>query len=132
MAGPFEEAVGSSDSRADFLGYTSERPQKSDVRAIVIELNGDLHDLRSFFGENTPSLKQTQDIGYQLREAGSYGVLFPSNQAIGGECVGIFRPPALSSCRQERHLSLVWDGARISEVQEYSASTTRMTKISAS
>jgi len=59
-----------------------------------------------------------QLLGGALRAGGANGGVYDSVRQDGGKCVGVFRPPLLSSCRERRHLRYVWDGARIVDVLE--------------
>ena len=52
----------------------------------------------------------SQALGRRLRDQNSWGIAYDSVRYGGGECVGVFRPPALRNCRQERHLCYVWNG----------------------
>lgn len=106
--------------REAFLRATHQRPQRIDVRVVVMTLSGDLHDLTNEDAEVLADPQMTARIGRQLRDAGSYGVLFNSLARPQGLCIGVFRPAVLSNCRQERHFAYVWDGTAISEVSEYS------------
>lgn len=114
--------------REVFLRNTLQKPQRLDMRAIVMNLDGELHDFRS---AGMKRLIQTPDqaraVARELRGAGSYGFVFSSELRSGGQCVAIFRPIVLSNCRQERHFGYVWDGSTIVETYEYAqpASATR-------
>ena len=109
--------------RERFMRATAQARMHLDMRVYVIELSGDLHDLR---GQKTayPLVYQNdhhaaaQHLAKALRRDGSNGLAYDSLRRDGGECVAVFRPPLLSSARQERHLCYVWDGARIRTVYE--------------
>ncbi len=109
--------------REYFMQATGEPPMELDMRVILADLEGELHDIRSP-GNAPPELLDPEDyapaqtLGRVLREAGSWGVIYCSVRRKGGENAVIFRPPVLSNCRQERHLCYVWDGQRISHVYE--------------
>lgn len=105
--------------REQFLRATSQQPQELDMRVLVADLESTLHDIRGMQHELPDVYHQheyahAQVLGRSLRDEGSWGIIYDSVRHAGGECVGIFRPRALSQCRQERHLCYVWDGARIS------------------
>jgi hypothetical protein len=91
------------------------QPRKSfhDLRGAVFE---DLHDPAPR-PENHP---RAQAFGRQLREAGSWGLVYRSVRHAGGECVAALRPPAVSLPVQGAHLIYVWDGQRITQVYERS------------
>jgi hypothetical protein len=40
----------------------------------------------------------------RLREQNSWGIIFNSARHPVGKCMAAFQPPALSTCRTERHL----------------------------
>ena len=61
-----------------------------------------------------------QAFGRRLRAAGSWGLWYRSVRHPGGECIAVFRPPAVSLPTQGPHLVYVWDGRRITEVYERS------------
>ena len=55
-----------------------------------------------------------QALGRALREAGSLAVAYDSVRRAGGQCVAVFVARALAHARPAGHLSLHWDGQRIS------------------
>ncbi len=104
--------------RAVFLARTTEPAIDVDMRVINAGVDAALHDLRGIRKHAAelfdPNLYGTpQELGRQLRDAGSWGVRFPSVRDPGGECVGIFRPKALHHAKQGAHIALHWDGQRI-------------------
>jgi hypothetical protein len=107
--------------RARFLAATNEPPLSFDMRVLEARLDGRLHDLR---GAVLPAIYHLTDygagqrLGRRLRSAGSAGLSFDSVRRAGGECVAIYRPRALSACRQAEHLVYSWDGTRIARVVE--------------
>jgi hypothetical protein len=103
--------------REEFLRRTREPKQRVDMRVIAMSVTGELQDLRSKRGMLETA---SRSIGKQLRDAGSYGLIFESNQRPGGNCICVFRPPVLSNPRQERHFAFVWDGEKMAELVEYS------------
>lgn len=54
-----------------------------------------------------------QRFGAAVRSLGGHGIVFDSVRRRGGECVAVFRPPALSRCRPARTLVYRWDGSHI-------------------
>jgi hypothetical protein len=104
--------------RALFLSRTSEPAIDVDMRVITATLEAPLHDLREL-GKRGAALfdpdryAEPQSLGRRLREAGSWGVQFPSVRHVGGLCVGAFRPKALRNARSGAHIALHWDGQRI-------------------
>jgi RES domain len=110
--------------RSVFLGRTAEPAIDIDLRAISATVDAPLHDLRALGGTATAALLDPdsyaapQMLGRTLREAGSWGVVFPSVRRAGGFCVGLFRPKAVSQARSGAHLAMHWDGERISHWYE--------------
>lgn len=108
--------------RERFLRDTAEEPMHLDMRVYLTDLDGRLHDVRKQ-QTSAPLLYHpetyaaSQQLGRALRAAGSNGIVYASVRHKG-ECVAVFRPRVLSNCRQERHLSYVWDGTRIRNVYE--------------
>ncbi len=108
--------------REEFLAATeADRPIDIDMRVYLTRLDGELHDFR----EGAPAAIHDPDhygasqaFGRRLRSEGSNGIIFNSVRDEGGTCVAVFRPRLLSGCRQERHLTYQWDGARIWNIFE--------------
>ncbi|MDE0063375.1 MAG: RES family NAD+ phosphorylase [Gammaproteobacteria bacterium] len=109
--------------RERFMRATGQRRMELDMRVYLVDLQGELHDLR---GQRTaqPLVYHTDDysagqhLGRTLRQAGSNGIAYDSVRRAGGKCAAVFRPPLLSNVRQERHLCYVWDGRQIAGVYE--------------
>jgi hypothetical protein len=121
----FETAVAEVKSQREvFLRHTSQKPQRLDMRAVVMDLDGSLHDIRGSHPSTLDDEEKSRAIARSLRDEGSWGLVFNSHAVSGRACVCVFHPPALSNCRQECHLVLVWDGQKISEILEYSRSNT--------
>lgn len=106
--------------RTKFMRATRQKPQRIDMRVVVMDLDADLYDLRREDPRLLDDIGQTQSLARQLRKEGAYGLVFESSARPEGLCVAIFRPPAVKNARQERHLGYVWDGNQFSEVVEYS------------
>lgn len=113
--------------RALFLARTAEPAIDVDLRVINATIGAELHDLRDIgnrVGKRGAALLDPnqygapQALGKQLREAGSWGVVFPSVRHAGGLCVGAFRPKAVRNARSGAHLALHWDGTRITHWYE--------------
>lgn len=109
--------------RERFLAATEEPAMELDMRVLVANLSGDLHDVRGM-REQLPEVYHADDyagsqgLARRLRAEGSRGIAHDSVRHPGGECAAVFRPPILSRCRQSAHLGYVWDGTRISAVYE--------------
>ena len=109
--------------RALFLSRTAEPAVDIDLRVIAATVQADLHDLRGLGKRGAALLDPNhygapQAFGRQLRENGSWGVIFPSVRHEGGVCVGLFRPRALRQAKTGAHLALHWDGERITHWYE--------------
>jgi len=108
--------------RARFLRFTSEEPQRLDMRAVVIDVGGEFHDIRGKMETYAASLDASRALGIRLRELGSAGILFDSPNNPGGYCIAGLRTEPFSGGRQERHLGLVWDGNDFTDVLTYASS----------
>ncbi len=64
--------------------------------------------------------REAQAFGAAMRAEGAWGLCYHSVRDPGGECLAIFRPPAVSLPTQGAHLVYVWDGTRITQVYERS------------
>ena len=112
--------------REQFMRATAEPPMELDMRVYLSDLDKELHDIRGMrdalpavYAANDYSASQA--FGRRLRDQNSWGIAYDSVRHDAGECVGVFRPPALRNCRQERHLCYVWDGNRISTIYQKSS-----------
>lgn len=109
--------------RAKFLAATDEPAQELDMRVYAVDLDAPLHYIRGA-REALPALyhpdsyAMSQETARRLRDEGANGIVYESVRDAGGECAAVFRPRLLSNCRQERHLTYVWDGSTVSNVYE--------------
>ena len=115
--------------RSVFLRRTAEPAIELDLRLITANVEADLYDLGKA-GAGDPRAGRfaavldpdhygpPQGLGRALREAGSWGLRFPSVRDPGGECVGILRPRALRHAKAGAHIALQWDGRRITHWYE--------------
>jgi hypothetical protein len=109
--------------REAFLRATSEARIELDMRVYAVDLDAMLHDIRRMRDTmpeiyDPDSYAASQSLAIEIRNSGSSGLAYDSVRNPGGECVAIFRPRVLANCRQERHLTYVWDGSSISIVYE--------------
>jgi hypothetical protein len=109
--------------RARFLSFTNEPPIELEMRVLEASLRARLHDLRGLAGPwadvyDPADYSASQRLGRRLRAAGSWGLVYQSVRRRGGECAAVFRPRALSECRQAEHLIYAWDGRQIAEIYE--------------
>lgn len=106
-----------------FLRYSHEKAMELPMRVYLADLAGEFHDLRGL-GEHHPewyhssNYAVSQQLGTELRQAKSWGILYDSVRHAGGGNVAVLRPPVLSACRQGRHLGYVWNGRQIEAVIE--------------
>lgn len=109
--------------REIFMASTNESPIDLTMRVYAADLIAKMHDLR---GQATAipeiyhhtNYSASQAMGAQLRNEGSWGVVYDSVRNTGGQCAGAFRPKALSNCRQANHLAYAWNGKKIAHVVE--------------
>jgi hypothetical protein len=109
--------------RERFMRATREAPCELDMRVLTVTVKAPLHDLRGMRAilpdvYRLDDYRASQLLGGVLRAGGSSGVVYDSVRLDGGRCVGVFRPRALSHCRERKHLRYVWDGASIVDVLE--------------
>jgi len=108
--------------RERFLARTNEDPIEVDMRTYLADLDANLHDIRG--RKDLPDVYDPnnyaagQALGRELKSFNSFGIAYDSVRHPGGECVGLFRPLALSNCRQGPHFCYVWDGTKITNVYE--------------
>lgn len=109
--------------RANFMRATKQPQMELDMRVLEAELDARLHDLRGLRGTLTDiydpdDYSASQRLAAKLRDEGSDGIAYDSVRLDGGQCVAIFRPRRVRSCRASLHLTYVWDGTRIARVYE--------------
>lgn len=108
--------------RARFLARTQEPPIEVDMRCYRVTLSAQLHELRGrrdgrFLSVYDPdSYAASQSLARQLRATGSAGLCYDSVREPGGQCVALFTPrAAVPPARQAEHVSLHWNGQRMSD-----------------
>jgi RES domain-containing protein len=109
--------------RERFMRATHEAPCELDMRVLSVSVKAPLHDLRGMRAimadiYHLTDYSASQLLGGVLRAGGSSGVVYDSVRLDGGRCAGLFRPRALSHCRERKHLRYVWDGSAIASVFE--------------
>lgn len=108
--------------RENFLAATSEVAMDLDMRVYLTDIQADLHDIRgradlkAVYDPN--DYVESQKLGLALKAANSWGLVYDSVRWKGGVCVGVFRPRALSNCRQGQHLVYSWNARKIDTVYE--------------
>lgn len=89
--------------------------------STVIEALRDVRDQQAYGHLHDPDdYSQPQAFGRDLKQRQEWGILFQSVRNPGGECVAIFRPPALTPVIQGPHYAYVWNGERITWVYQRS------------
>jgi hypothetical protein len=109
--------------RGRFLAATSESACEIDMRAYVSRPLQPFLDIRGprFDHLHHPDDYETpQAYAKPLREQGHWGFVYRSVRHEGGECIGAFKPQAVSIPVAGAALAYVWDGERISKVYEKS------------
>jgi hypothetical protein len=111
--------------REKFLNFTKEPSGKITMRMYQSKnITKPLKDLR---GNLYPSLMNpdsyiaSQQVGRQLKDLNSWGLVYDSIRQKGGQCVAILRPAAVPlPVTQTKHFEYIWDGQRISAYYEIS------------
>lgn len=117
--------------RAQFLARTSEPAEDVDMRAYACDIDADLIDIETDAATyhdiyDPDDYTTSQAFAAQHRQAGANGILYASVRHQGGSCAALFRPRdsdrlLIANCRQERHLTYVWNGTAIEAVYEKSS-----------
>ncbi len=109
--------------RENFLSATEEEPMDIDMRVYKGKIVKPIHDLRleQYSALHHPNdYNPSQAAGHFLKDIGSWGVVYNSVRDRGGECIGAFRPAAISIPVQFKHLMYIWNGQKIIHVGEKS------------
>lgn len=97
---------------AEAPGWTSQ------FRMLVNRLDLDLHDARPFDRFHDPNdYKEPQELGRQLRRAGSNGIVYRSVRHAEGECAAIFWPNLIPMPVQADHFDYHWDGEKVDRIR---------------
>ena len=103
--------------RQNFLHRTSEAAVRLDMRVLKTQLHGEFDDATKLDPfDNDDARKKYWKA---RRQEGCDGAFFLSADVSEGQCVEVFRPRVMSNAVQERHLSYLWDGQRISEAYDF-------------
>ena len=108
---------------ARFMANTNEPAGwTSQFREILLDIQGDLHDLRGAHPVHAEALdpsdyQKAQELGERLHAA-SDGLVYPSVRNPTGECVGLFYPDLASNAIQGAHLDYHWSGTRVDLFRE--------------
>jgi hypothetical protein len=107
-----------------FYARTSDPPHEEVFRTYKGAIDSILHDLRYgdwaiFLDPDPANYGRPQELGRQLRNAGSNGIVYPSTRHPKGECIGAFWPDVVEIPVQTKHIMLRWGGAKISDWFDY-------------
>lgn len=107
--------------RAKFFRDFNSGPTTIDMRSLIADLNQELHTIQGKQGEmpdiyHPDDYTASQALGGNLKKAKSWGLEYSSVRKEYGTCYAVFRPPALSNCRQSKHYEYRFDGECISHV----------------
>lgn len=107
--------------RERFLRYSAEPPIMLEMRVYYADIRETLHELRGPRKRRPAWLDPdrydaSRKLGRALKDARSYGALYPSVRHPGGECAAVLRPAALAPARQGEHYGYYWDGQHIAKV----------------
>lgn len=80
------------------------------IKAQVLDLRGDKRRAPWLYRPEPSSYPATQAFASKARGAGETGLIYPSIRDNGGGCVVIFKPKAISDCRQGEHFTYQWNG----------------------
>ncbi len=108
--------------RARFFLDAKTGPTKFDMRELKTDLKQSLHSIagqQEALHEiyHLDDYNHSQRLGRQLKAANSWGLEYSSVRSAG-TCYAVFRPPALSMCRQTRHFEYHFNGEKITHVIE--------------
>jgi hypothetical protein len=102
--------------RERFMKSTNEDPSDLTMRVYEGQIIKHLHDIRDseFSNLHAPDNHiESQGFGRLMRDKKSWGLIYNSIRHIGGSCIAIFRPPAISFPKQTLHLKYHWNGEKI-------------------
>ena len=100
--------------REKFLSATNEPDTELTMRCYINKVALELHDVRGdefefLYDEN---YAEPQRFAKEMREAGSNGLVCNSVRHEGGECIGAFKPKAVTIPIQGGHYKYVWNGKK--------------------
>lgn len=84
----------------------------------------DLREKHYAYVGSLSDYSKSQKLGQELKESHAWGVVYNSVRHQGGECVAIFRPPAIQHpVTQTKHLKYKWNGTKIDYFYEINQNT---------
>ena len=95
----------------------------SQFRGILLDVHGDMHDLRggdSAYAEvlDPADYHEAQGLGERLHAAAAEGLVWPSVRNPTGECAGLFYPDLASHVVQGAHFDYHWNGTYVDFFRE--------------
>lgn len=94
------------------------KAQELDQLVILADISGEFHDIRDLTAQllevyQLNDYAASQALATRLKNDNSNGIVYQSVRFKAGECIAVFRPTVVSNAREERHLTYLWDGTRI-------------------
>lgn len=105
--------------REQFLLATNEDPCEITMRLYEGTVAKPLHNVRfpAFdFLHQPQNYSPSQTFGKELKLKNAWGLIYNSVRHTGGQCIAIFRPPAISIPKPVSHFRYVWNGEKIVDV----------------
>ena len=107
-----------------FYGSTNDAPHDETFRTYHGTIDSVLHDLTKgnwarVLDPDPVNYGPAQELGRQLRDARSNGIVYPSVRHRKGQCVGAFWPDVVGIPIQTKHIMLKWDGEKVSAWFDY-------------
>lgn len=110
----------------DYRREAIREPLELEYRALAVQVEGDLHDIRGQRPDRRPwsalldpeDYRPGQAFAAELRAAGSPGLAYRSVRHPEGACAAIFDPNTLRACRHDTYLVFRWNGERVSQIYE--------------
>ncbi len=101
-----------------FLRATKEEPIKIEKRVYSASIKGKCKDVRNvslklkkIYDPN--SYIESKKFGKKVKEEGLDALIYRSVRDAKGTCIAVFKPKAISNCKQAMHLCYPWDGEKI-------------------
>ena len=109
--------------RERFLKATDEPAKSLTMRAYVGTLHRPLHNIRGkgyrkYQNPDVATYPRCQQFSVKVRAAASWGLIYRSVRRSGGECIAVYRPPAVGTLKQSNHYVLYWNGEQIAHTYE--------------
>lgn len=102
--------------RERFLASTAEPSCQIVMRQYISHVQKPLLDVRQQRELHAPDdYSPAQQFARQQRQTQTWGLHYQSVRHIGGECVAVFRPIAMSPATQGSHFAYYWNGSAIGD-----------------